>query len=169
MMITLDEFEAGFRDVWRSVQNDFTHKLIDYEADLQACTYYHLRKHFGDSPRDFRILCDYHYDASEFRPDIGLELRRSKQIWITLWFKKVYDVLSREDARDLTEKMPRYQSLGAERGYFCFTAFKDSAERIRAKVNRSTKWANERHWLIIAEGFHDRNGKVTEPWSVRVV
>ena len=36
MMITLDEFEAGFCDVWRSVQNDFTHKLIDYEADLQA-------------------------------------------------------------------------------------------------------------------------------------
>ena len=166
-MISTEEFDTGFHHVWRSVENDFDLGLIDYEADLQASTYYHLRKRFGDNRSDFRILCDVRLDG--FRPDIGLEWRNPRRLWIAFEFKKMYDTLTDACKRDVGEKMRRYRSLGAERGYFCFTVWKDCADTITAKLNRSAAWAKGKSWLAIAKGFHDRNGKVTDPWSVRIV
>ncbi len=172
-MLSLSEFNAGFQAVWRSVETDFNNGIIDYEADLQASTYYHLRRRFGDDQAaGFRILSNVQVgDESGFRPDLGLECRNPKRLWIVFEFKGIHKSWTAKSARrDIKVKMQYYRkSLGAERGYFCFTARRDFIEDIRTKFDRYAEWARGNDWLGIAEGFHDRDRKVVEPWSVRFV
>src|SRR3989442_14272285 len=87
-----DVFHHTFQEVWGTIQREWCNRWLDYESDVQASVYHHIRRVY--EPPDFRIWFELKWkraDGTIRRPDIAVGLGPSESSpWVALEFKGLY-------------------------------------------------------------------------------
>ncbi len=138
MSIELSELKNFIEDGIRQLlQCDLRELKIIKEADIECCTYYHLRRFIGDDHR-WKVLARKHSPTKRYT-DLLIFFEKKPCIAIELkWDKKK---MSKKDRRSL---MAARRKLSVDKAYFIVCS-----KKIIRITNRITK--NKRRDIIFAK------------------
>ncbi len=130
------------------LRNDLRKVRILKEADLECCTYFHLRT-FLKSDEDWHVFARKYSSRTGYYSDIVVYKKKKQQLAIEIKWR--WDELSRKDRRSL-QSVRKY--LGIRKTYF-ISALPDKADYAKGAKRRSEKY--RLFEVIVDLGYKDRN------------